>query len=136
MVRGGLLEAALDDHPLAVPLAAVAGRAEDVEPLAAADEERLVERDGGRELGDELPVGADAGVEDAVLAEPAAGDRAGGRDARGEAVAVELAPGEGALLRLVVHPLPAPGAGEGDEGERGDAEARASARRAVSSQLR
>ncbi len=44
VVRGGLLEAALDDHPLAVPLASVAGRAEDVEPLAPADEESLVER--------------------------------------------------------------------------------------------
>src|SRR6185436_11993279 len=90
--------------------AAVAGRAEDVEAPAAAEQQLARRRH--RQLGDDVARRVLAGGEGDVLAEMAARHGAFGELARGHAVGEELRRLERLVARLVVHVLAAaPGAG-------------------------
>src|SRR5664280_2241566 len=99
------LEAALHDHALTLARPAVARRAEDVEALLAAQEERAREWHG--DLLDEFSVGALAAPERGVCAEKAAG--------RG-AVRKERAFAERLDLGLVMHVVPAAADEENEKG--------------------
>src|ERR1019366_1125604 len=100
-------------HTVAAAGAIVTGRTVDVEPLLAAQDQRLGNRHG--KLVRKFAVGAFTGGEQRVVVEMAARHGAFGDGAGGAAVGEEIAGPQRNVLRLIVHVLSA--GGQQEEGE-------------------